>query len=73
MTEKILRCKDCGNKETFSVSAVEHHTWRVDKYGHFMEEIDCGDCDTSDVFSCLKCGSYKIERIEEESAEGEKP
>lgn len=54
---KMLSCK-CGNTKRFTVSAREHHTWEVDNNGDFIKDIECGDTDKSNDYSCLECGEF---------------
>lgn len=63
MNDKILRCKKCGNTDTFHVSAVEHHTWVVDNQGTFMTDQECGDAESSDDYTCTQCGSGEVDWV----------
>jgi len=61
----MLTCTKCGNKEQFTVGAVEHHRYLVDSDKLFVEVIDGAyDCKMSDDFCCHDCDSFDVEDVE---------
>ena len=55
---KKLYCPDCGNSKSFSVSAVEHHTWHIDGQKNFMDDNETGDTKMGDDYQCRECGAW---------------
>jgi hypothetical protein len=59
----MFKCMNCGNTEKFYVSAKEYHTWVVDGQGHFISDIDTGDCEKSDDYCCTECDSFDVKEV----------
>ena len=51
---RVLRCSACGETDNFSCTAKEYHSWAVDRYGEFGEDLGC---DESEQFHEFKCGN----------------
>ena len=59
--KKVLECQACLNRVEFSVSAVEHRTWHVDKHGDFEEAAGaCEDSTKGDDYMCRHCDSFDV-------------
>lgn len=51
-------CPDCGGAE-FEVDGIEHHTWRVDGDGEFLEDRGCYEANMAEgtEWNCVECGA----------------
>jgi hypothetical protein len=62
----MLKCKDCGNTDSFYVGAIEYHTWEIDGNKNFISDVDNTDSKMADDFCCKKCDSWEIEEINDD-------
>jgi hypothetical protein len=61
MAEQKLVCPKGCKKPEFFISAIEHHTVRVDDNGSHMDSLECYDytplLGVGDTIECSECGS----------------